>query len=366
MCGTRPASSYLMAVLLGIALSVFASVQAASFDAGQKCFDKKDYECAVDHWYSLASAGNAEAQFAIGRMYWRGIGVEKDYAAALAWYEQAADASYEPALLALGEAYTAGEGILPLPKKTYYWYKQAAQRGSAEGMRRFGQLFEQGYAAPVDLKQALSWYEKAAKAGNEAAQLDLGHRYRQGKTVDKNLEQAKVWFQQAAEQGSAEGQYYYGLLFLLGKTVAQDDKQASKWIGQAAQNGFLDAQYRYALMIKEGRTGVPLPAKEAAAQAVLWLAKAANNQHQAAAKKLEEFLPALRLVNSKQDSMDILSAPELGASLVMRLRQGNSVYLVHEQGDWVQVYFKQKPSFGVFTLDQGHRIGFVLRSELAL
>jgi len=46
---------------------------------------------------ALAEQGNAEAQFALGRMYAEGLGVAQDEADALAWYGRAAEQGHADA-----------------------------------------------------------------------------------------------------------------------------------------------------------------------------------------------------------------------------------------------------------------------------
>ena len=44
---------------------------------------------------SLSEAGNAEAQFTLGAMYYSGIGVERDEASAILWWTKSADQGNE-------------------------------------------------------------------------------------------------------------------------------------------------------------------------------------------------------------------------------------------------------------------------------
>jgi len=47
-------------------------------DAGA-AFDKKDYATAIQKYKAAGIKGNAEAQFMVGGMYDKGIGIKKNY-----------------------------------------------------------------------------------------------------------------------------------------------------------------------------------------------------------------------------------------------------------------------------------------------
>lgn len=57
----------------------------ADFDAGMKAFKAGDFEVAREEWEQSAIAGDAQAQFELGKMLANGVGVRKDYITAYAW-----------------------------------------------------------------------------------------------------------------------------------------------------------------------------------------------------------------------------------------------------------------------------------------
>ncbi len=62
----------------------------AGFDEGVAAFDRGDYETALREFRPLAEQGNADAQNALGWMYYIGGGVLQDYVQAHMWYNLAA------------------------------------------------------------------------------------------------------------------------------------------------------------------------------------------------------------------------------------------------------------------------------------
>ncbi len=62
----------------------------SSYQEGLDAFDHGDYETALKEWRPLADQGFASAQFNLGLMYAKGLGVPQDYVQAYRWYTLAA------------------------------------------------------------------------------------------------------------------------------------------------------------------------------------------------------------------------------------------------------------------------------------
>ena len=88
-----------------------------------------------------AEAGDAEAQFNLGAMYYSGRGVPQNYATAMSWL------------------------------------RKAAQQGNAYAQFFLGLMYDFGRGVPEDDVQAVSWYRKAAQQGHAKAQYNLGLMY---------------------------------------------------------------------------------------------------------------------------------------------------------------------------------------------
>ena len=86
-----------------------------------------------------AEAGDADAQFNLGVMYYQGLGVEQDF------------------------------------KEVVKWYQKAADQGDVEAQYNLGVMYYQGLGVEQDFKEAVKWYQKAADQGDAIAQYDLGN-----------------------------------------------------------------------------------------------------------------------------------------------------------------------------------------------
>ena len=74
-----------------------------------------------------AMAGDAEAQYNFGLMYYLGEAVTKDYSEALRWWRMASKQDYAPAQSAIGEMYENGEGVMKNYSEAFTWYPRAAE-----------------------------------------------------------------------------------------------------------------------------------------------------------------------------------------------------------------------------------------------
>ena len=71
---------------------------------------RKDYPAAITAFQKAASAGNPIAQFNLGVMYGKGLGVARNYPEALSLFQQAAIQGRMEALTAIGICYIYGHG----------------------------------------------------------------------------------------------------------------------------------------------------------------------------------------------------------------------------------------------------------------
>ena len=81
-----------------------------------------------------ADQGNADAQYGLGEVYYRGKDVPQDYAEAMKWYRKAAERGDAKAQFSLGWMYSYGEGVLKDDAEALLWWRKAAAQGN-EGAR---------------------------------------------------------------------------------------------------------------------------------------------------------------------------------------------------------------------------------------
>lgn len=159
--------------LAGAALFAPLAAQAAAFDDGVVAASQRDYPKARELFAEAARAGDARAQFNLGRMYRDGEGGPRDYAQALIWSEKAADQGIPGAQYDLGRAYDQGLGVRRDPKRAAAWYEKAAARGFASAEVSLGDMCLAGRGAEFDPKRAAELYGAAAEQGDADGQFKL-------------------------------------------------------------------------------------------------------------------------------------------------------------------------------------------------
>jgi len=96
---------------------------------------KKDVEKEMEGGFKetkdLAEKGDAKAQFNLGRMYYKGEGVEQDFKEAVKWFRKAAEQGYAAAQYSLGWMYDQGHGVMYDKVLAYAWWNLAAANGDA-------------------------------------------------------------------------------------------------------------------------------------------------------------------------------------------------------------------------------------------
>lgn len=101
-----------MVAALGIFLFCLASVPVRADNAiGMAALEAGDFKRAHALLLPEAEAGNAVAQYEVGRMLDSGRGVEMDPAAAAEWFRAAAEQDYARAQHALATYFEEGKGV---------------------------------------------------------------------------------------------------------------------------------------------------------------------------------------------------------------------------------------------------------------
>lgn len=78
----------------------------------------------------IAEQGDAQAQFRLGMMYRKGVGVAKNCEKAFKWLKKAAEQGHSNAQILLGTMYDSGEGVEQNEQEALKWYKKTCRTGS--------------------------------------------------------------------------------------------------------------------------------------------------------------------------------------------------------------------------------------------
>ncbi len=125
---TKFAGLVLIAALFaGFTLGLTAPAWAG-FDEAVAAYHRGDYATALRELRPLAEQGNAGAQYNLGNMYRKGLGVPQDYAEAARWYRKAAEQGNAEAQFNLGSMYYHGYGVPQDYVQAHMWYKLATSK----------------------------------------------------------------------------------------------------------------------------------------------------------------------------------------------------------------------------------------------
>ena len=154
---------------------------------------------------ALAQRGDARAQFELGLRYAEGRGgAPRDSKVAAEWFSRSADQGFALAQYRLGSLYEKGVGVERSYDRARSLYEKAANAGNARAMHNLGVLFVENGDGWPDYASAAGWFRKAAEYGVRDSQFNLAVLYARGMGVEQNLVQSYLWFSVAAAQGDPE------------------------------------------------------------------------------------------------------------------------------------------------------------------
>lgn len=186
-----------------------------------------------------ATRGNAASQYVLGLRYANGVGgVDRDPLEAFRWYRRSSVQGYVPAQFAVGVMYERGVGVAADAVEAVRWYLAAALQGHAEAQHNLALNYERGRGVVRNEVQARAWYERAAVQGVERSQIRVAQMYAEGRGGEVDPAAAEAWFRVAAEAGNAEAQAGLGILLAeAGRGV--DEREAYFWLEVATRRDVL-------------------------------------------------------------------------------------------------------------------------------
>jgi TPR repeat protein len=212
-------------------------VLAADFRTGLDAYNRGDYAAALKEWQPIAEAGDPHAQYNLGLLYARGLGVAQDYQRAIAWYRLSASQGVAAAQYNLGVIYANGQGVDVNRQEAAKWFLEAAQQGIAMAAIGLGRMYDEGEGAFRNPTEAVKWYRQAAEQGVASAAFNLGVMYDLGQGVPKDYQQAIVWYRKAADAGYAPAMANLGILYYNAQGVKRDLVQSYAWFARAQKRG---------------------------------------------------------------------------------------------------------------------------------
>ena len=189
-------------ILLTFSISApFVSPVIAANDKPRSTDDSGQTPVTFNQYMQSAERGESAAQYALGEIYARGIGVPQNYDEALRWYRRAAEQGHAGAEFKMGRSYAKGFGVARDKVEAVNWYRKAADQGHAKAQYMIAMMYTLGLVGPRDYVEAIKWHRKAADQGHGRAQLMLGKMYTYGAGVPIDYVQAYLWLNLASVAG---------------------------------------------------------------------------------------------------------------------------------------------------------------------
>jgi Sel1 repeat len=186
----------MMGTLLAVTLGVLA---LAKFIPARLVENNPFNQSTSQKLISSARAGDAEAQYNLGRIYQQGIGVKQNNTEAADWYRRAAEQGHSEAQNSLGLLLVADQRDYPGAAQ---WFAMAARQGNADAQYNLGVIYFSGLG--VNYGFAAHWFQLAAQQGHVQAQRDLGKMYERGQGVMPDYVEAYQWLKLAQLQEDEE------------------------------------------------------------------------------------------------------------------------------------------------------------------
>ncbi len=199
-----------------------------------------DLARAVDEIKKKAATNDAQAEVALGWVYYLGAGAPQDVPQATELFEKAAIQGDAEAMLSLGfmqfDTPTINGETKNPPRPDVHEYEQAAAKGNEIAAEILRLQSNPTTAAPSS--KLMQWYRKLANLGVPTAEVLQGRENLTGYGgLPQNPQQALVWFLLADAQGSGAADASIGHMYLQGDGVPRDLTEAAKWLKKGANRG---------------------------------------------------------------------------------------------------------------------------------
>lgn len=128
-------------------------------------------------FYEAAKAGDANAQYELGLMYFNGNAVPRDTKQGVYWLRRAAQQNHVPSQLFLADRYARGIDVDNSYTEAAGWYGRAARLGNPEAQFRLADMFRLGLGVTASADAAKYWYTEAARQGHAKARQFLAGQF---------------------------------------------------------------------------------------------------------------------------------------------------------------------------------------------
>ena len=198
-----------LAAFIAVATLLQVPVVTAGLAEGYEAYVRGEYEIAYTELLPVAEAGDYNAGYYLGLLYWDGYGVEKDVDTAVVWLNDAAARGHTGAQLMIALAYESGHGV----EQNYHlgaeWMSEAARGGNSDAQYLLGTYYRDGRGVVQSYREAYAWIERSVTGDISNALfldalLSLGAAREWGRGLPQDLVESYKWYAFAAGYSAGE------------------------------------------------------------------------------------------------------------------------------------------------------------------
>lgn len=198
-----------LAAFIAVATLLQVPVATAGLAEGYEAYLRGDYEIAYTELLAAAQAGDYNASYYLGLLYWDGNGVERDVGTAVVWLSDAAVRGHTSAQLTIALAYDSGRELEQNFHLGAGWMLEAARGGNADAQYLLGTYYRDGRGVVQSYREAYAWIERSVTGDRSNAffldaLLSLGVAREWGRGLPQDLIESYKWYAAAAGYSSGK------------------------------------------------------------------------------------------------------------------------------------------------------------------
>lgn len=248
-----------------------------------------------------ANAGNAEAQYQLGRMYDTGDKLERDRQKAVAWFTAAANQGHAESQYRLAISYLYGIAVTKNVATGESWLTKAAQQNHPVAKEMLP-IYMANRSANMSTSIALSWYLEKVANGDPEGQFGIGNMYENGWGINANITEAKKWLAAARTAGSGDAARHMRQLRAIAASKDPDPSPES----------------RPKMPEKNELPRVTAPVVEQSAESAAKTADPFESRNEPALNKAARTVPQNIAPQNRNETSDNASAPIFTATVTKR------------------------------------------------
>ncbi len=234
------------------ALSDYPEIGRFKYQLGRAALAEKKTDVAVKLFELAAEDKHIRANYELGYMTQRGLGVQADLKKANVYFAQSAEAGDPFGMLSYGRNLVKGRGVSKNIDDGLAYLNRAVEMGHTYAMNELGAMYYYGQAVKENPQRAIRFYE-ASMARNDIYGIhNMGLAYLEGKGVDKDLKIALALFNTASIGGHPNAPLNIAIMYYNGNGVKKSLGEALKWYELGAERGNMQSASNLAWIYAKG------------------------------------------------------------------------------------------------------------------